>query len=340
MVRLRHAGPGVGQPAHSTACGRTPPYMSPEKARPESQSKPAATSSRWASSRIRAPPVGCRSPRNSMALLLKHLNEGPRPIAELRPDTPRTIREVIERALMKAPEDRWPTASSLRDALMSDRAPLAAWRGEHREPVRYASPRPDIARPVPPRRGSPAADARSAPAPQRPKGTIELEPEHLASLTPAQRADLRLWHGRVNLFDRLKAARGYLWLTVAAIAEEWSASTGVEGGLRRRVAQIGRLNDAEAVGVGKSLRAFRSQAPSGLLMPSTPRGAPAPPHVPTNAAREDRVTRVLESPLWRGRPQRGGGSAAILASSPICRADRALLHDGRLPQGAGHRCVN
>src|SRR6478609_11780035 len=38
---------------------------------------------------------------NSMALLLKHVTERPKPIAELRSDTPRVLRETIERAMMK-----------------------------------------------------------------------------------------------------------------------------------------------------------------------------------------------------------------------------------------------
>ena len=47
---------------------------------------------------------------------------------------------------------------------------------------------------------------------------MAIEPPHLASLTPAQRADLRLWHGRVNLLDRVKAMRGYALLTLVATA--------------------------------------------------------------------------------------------------------------------------
>ncbi|MGH7720891.1 MAG: serine/threonine-protein kinase, partial [Gemmatimonadaceae bacterium] len=167
---------------------------------------------------------------NSMALLMKHVTEHPRPIAELRPDTPKALRDAIERSLMKAPEDRWPTAATLRDALRSDEVPGAGWRAERREPVRYPSPRPDgahrdrspresgraDARSVSPRRGSPAADSRSGPpARHHPPGAIVLVPEHLASLTPAQRDDLRLWHGRVHLLDRIKAARGYALLTAA-----------------------------------------------------------------------------------------------------------------------------
>jgi serine/threonine protein kinase len=157
---------------------------------------------------------------NSMALLLKHVSEPPRPISELRPEAPRTLRDAIERALMKSPEDRWPTATALREALLSDRM-TPAWRAEQREPVRYTSPRPDgpraELRAVSPRRGSPMTEGKAIPpiATPLPNGIV-LEPPHLASLTPAQRGDLRLWHGRVNLLDRIKAMRGYAVLTLGA----------------------------------------------------------------------------------------------------------------------------
>ena len=143
---------------------------------------------------------------NTMALLLKHVTERPRPITELRPDTPRPLREAIERALMKAPEDRWPTAGALRDALLSNESG-PSWRA-HREPVRYVSPRPAGRRDRSPRSGSPVAEAPAGvPAPRRAQGIV-YEPEHLVGLTPAQREDLRLWHGRIPLIDRVKAMRG------------------------------------------------------------------------------------------------------------------------------------
>src|SRR5690242_12275169 len=109
---------------------------------------------------------------NSMALLLKHVAEPPPPIAELRPDTPRALREAIERALAKSREDRWPTASGMRDALLSDRVGAPSWRAEHREPVRYTSPRPDGPRAdvqgLSPRRAVGSAEALSN-VPQGPK---------------------------------------------------------------------------------------------------------------------------------------------------------------------------
>ena len=157
---------------------------------------------------------------NAMALLLKHVSEIPRPVGELRSDAPKSIRDAVERALMKSPEDRWPTAVSMREALLSDRGG-PAWRAEQREPVRYTSPRPDGSRPelraVSPRRGTVGPDAKQgAPAPTTLPNEIVMEPEHLASLTPPQREDLRLWHGRVNLLDRIKAMRGYTVLTLGA----------------------------------------------------------------------------------------------------------------------------
>jgi serine/threonine-protein kinase len=162
---------------------------------------------------------------NAMALLLKHVTERPRPITELRPDTPRGLREALERALMKSPEDRWPTAAAMRDALSSIESLGPAWRADQREPVRYPSPRPDSSRrvvavrsPVP--RPPLFRDDRDSSPSARNDNTsnVVLEPLHLASLTPAQRDDLRLWHGRVNLLDRIKAMRGYAVMTLAAVA--------------------------------------------------------------------------------------------------------------------------
>ncbi len=145
---------------------------------------------------------------NSMALLLKHVTERPKPIAELRPDTPRGLREPIERAMMKAPPDRWPTAAALREALLSPESLGPVWRADQREPVKYVSPRPD---------GSRKVAAVRAPSKPTPKPALP-EPPQLAALTPEQRKDLRLWHGRVTYAERITAMRGYAVLTLAATA--------------------------------------------------------------------------------------------------------------------------
>ena len=218
---------------------------------------------------------------NSMALLLKHVSEPPRPIAELRTDTPKSLREAVERALMKSPEDRWPTASSMREALLSDRG-APSWRAEQREPVRYTSPRPDgprAERSVSPRRGTVAADTKppSAPASPLPNGIV-MEPEHFASLTSAQRADLRLWHGRVNLLDRVKAMRGYTMLTVAAtvLAMVGVAVAVEEGAVPLIVSPIVPLYmSIKLWRRGRSLRESGLRLRRVLLMPRAKRVIPA-----------------------------------------------------------------
>ena len=171
---------------------------------------------------------------SSMALLLKHVTERPRPIAELRQDAPRVLRESVERALMKSPEDRWPTASAWRDTLTSEQASNAPWRSEPREPVRYTSPIPRSSssssvvggsmvegtsrRPPAPMPSSPALPVTASRTP----GQVIMERPEFASFSPEQRFDNRIWHGRINLYDRVRAMRGYTWLTFAT----WIAALG------------------------------------------------------------------------------------------------------------------
>src|ERR671934_2412364 len=51
------------------------------------------------------------------AMMMKHLSAQPRPLRELRPDAPAALVAVVERALAKRPESRWPDAAAFRDAL-------------------------------------------------------------------------------------------------------------------------------------------------------------------------------------------------------------------------------
>jgi hypothetical protein len=61
------------------------------------------------------------SATNTPSMLLKHMNDVPRPVRELRRDLPPGLAHSIERALAKKPEDRWPNAAAFRDALADDR---------------------------------------------------------------------------------------------------------------------------------------------------------------------------------------------------------------------------
>jgi serine/threonine protein kinase len=274
---------------------------------------------------------------NSVALLMKHVSEYPRPIAELRPETPKGLRDAIERALAKSPEDRWPMAATLRDALTSDTMPGAAWRGERREPVRYTSPRPDgtrarvDSRSVSPRRGTPVAQGRPGQsASQRVPGEIILEPEHLASLTPAQRDDLRLWNGRVHLLDRIKAFRPYAWLTTATTVAGLAA-----------LAFAGEIPPLVLVPIvpvymtvkawrrGKSLRESGLRLRRVLLMPRARWVLPAPPPPPRERHLEKLAAReVLDSPYGAAIRRAAEDRAAILdIVANLPKPDRALLPD-------------
>ena len=197
----------------------TPTYMSPEQAVGERELD--GRSDIYSSGVLGYQMLTGRVPfeaGNTMALLLKHVTERPRSIAELRPDTPRGLRETVERAMMKAPQDRWPTAQAMREALLTSESLGPVWRADQREPVTYPSPRPDGARraavvrsPLP-RTPAPSTAASASSRSAQDYG----EPAHLASLTAEQRTDLRLWDGRVSFRDRFKAMRGYAVFTFAA----------------------------------------------------------------------------------------------------------------------------
>ncbi|MDQ3997584.1 MAG: protein kinase, partial [Gemmatimonadota bacterium] len=57
------------------------------------------------------------SASNTPALLMKHVSEAPRPIAQLRPDAPPALVGAVMRALAKKPEERWRDAAQFRDAV-------------------------------------------------------------------------------------------------------------------------------------------------------------------------------------------------------------------------------
>jgi len=112
---------------------------------------------------------------NTPSMLMKHINQVPRPIREIRPDLPAGLAHGIERAMAKQPDQRWADAAAFRDAIMNDAAPQgapaqrapsaqpsnAALRPEaapwppaqppalHRA-VREVAPRPNQPQPVPP----------------------------------------------------------------------------------------------------------------------------------------------------------------------------------------------
>jgi serine/threonine-protein kinase len=56
--------------------------------------------------------------RTTMRTILAHMHEVPRPVADVRPEVPRELSDVIDRCLAKQPEMRFPDALALRAALV------------------------------------------------------------------------------------------------------------------------------------------------------------------------------------------------------------------------------
>ncbi|HEV7992361.1 MAG TPA: protein kinase [Gemmatimonadaceae bacterium] len=321
-TRLTQTGVAVG----------TPTYMSPEQAMGERQID--GRSDIYSLGVLGYQMITGRVPfsaSNSMALLLKHVSEKPQPIAELRPEAPKQLCDAIERALMKSPEERWPTASAFRDALMMQDDPTPSWRVENREPLRYNSPVPRARRepsPVPRPKSAKARDATPAPIPTI--GELELEPPHLAGLTSEQRADLRLWHGRVNLLDRVKSLRRYALATVGMWilgAIGFGAGIGVAPPLILSPI-VPLFMTRKLWRRGKSLRERGLKLRRVLLSRRSRQVLEAAP-LPSSRQLRKLVTRpVLESPRGAAIRRAAEDRAAILAIvAGLSKADRALLPD-------------
>ena len=318
----------------------TPTYMSPEQATGEREID--GRSDVYSLGVIGYQMLTGRVPftaGNPMALLLKHVGEAPPPIAELRPDAPGALCAVIERALLKVPADRWPTAIAMREALAPDRAPGTPWRPEPREPVRYATPRPQSPRPdaspSPARRSEAAANVdvaqSSSYSPRNPRSGI-ADPPHLAALSPAQRRDLRLWHGHIGLHERVRAMRRNV---LSAIAVTFGAF-GIAGlGLAQDIPPlviapvISLFMTARIVRRARSLRESGVKMRRVLLMPRSRMALPTQPSVPTQQEMEKLAPRaVLESPHGAAIRRAAEDRAAIVGMvAALPKADRALLPD-------------
>ncbi len=178
------------------------------------------------------------------------------------------------------------------------------------------------------------APAGHAPEQATAPGTIVLEPAYFALLTTEQRADVRLWHGRAHLLDRVKAMRGYALLTLGA----WGgAFAGVvvavaEGAVPLVLAPlIPWFMSRKLWRRGKSLRESGLRLRRVLLMPRA-KWAIKAATVP--AARSERqLEKVAPRELLDG--PHGGAirraveeRAAIMAIvGSLSKADRALLPD-------------
>jgi serine/threonine-protein kinase len=93
---------------------------------------------------------------NTPAMLMKHVSERPRPLAERRYGLPPALCAAVDRALAKRPDERWPDAAAFRDAL-SVTEPLrnpGEWHAVRPPAPSVPQPAPSPSWPAPPRRAS------------------------------------------------------------------------------------------------------------------------------------------------------------------------------------------
>lgn len=164
----------------------------------------------------------------------------------------------------------------------------------------------------------------------RPSAGIVMEQAHLAALTPDQRADLRLWHGRVNLLDRVKAMRGYALLTLGA------TGLGIAG-LAFGFAEAPPFVLSPIVPVymwvklrrrGLSLRQSGLRLRRVLSALRAKRVLPAPPVSPEQRLEQLAPREILDGPQGGAIRRAVEDRSAILdIASNLKEGDRALLPD-------------
>ncbi len=128
---------------------------------------------------------------NTPSMLMKHLSEPPRPLLDLRPDLPANLASAIERALCKAPSDRWPDAAAFREAL-GESAPVTL----NSMPAAQAQSRQ-----------APAAPAAPAPRPPVPPSNLALGVFRGSRSRSEGDDEIRVWREEVRSYRaQLKAA--------------------------------------------------------------------------------------------------------------------------------------
>jgi len=178
----------------------TPHYMSPEQVRGH---KADARSDIFA--------VGCvfyelltgRKPfdaESMHAVLFKVIQEDPPPLAEVAPEVPAALAQVVERALVKDPAERFPDANDMLTTMRQARQAIAAGLGDERSP---GPERPSVLRP-----GLPPAN--------RPSGRAGASQS--ARSTSASRSALPAPRSHAGLYLGLGLALGLVALVTATWA--------------------------------------------------------------------------------------------------------------------------
>lgn len=113
----------------------TPLYMSPEQARGQKLDPRSDIYSLGVTAYLMltgTPPFHGETP---LAVVLKHLNERPRPISELRPDAPKALVDLVHSMLEKNPNDRPKSMDDLLDRLTEARREYVASQQTEDAPI-------------------------------------------------------------------------------------------------------------------------------------------------------------------------------------------------------------
>jgi serine/threonine-protein kinase len=233
---------------------------------------------------------------NTPAMMMKHISETPRPLRSLRADVPPALEGAIARALVKRPEDRWPTATAFRDAILRDEAPRVPWQHTPASaPPRIVAPPGSWPPPADQTRAAPQPIA--APAPVRPPPIVA--PQALAAQHHADA--IQLAAQAMTYRDSRRAARDDRWRSRPlderiTVFRRNLASTAIVVGM---LAGINMLTSPEfpwflfaALGMGASVmkqwsglwaegvtwkRIFKKPDPDAVRSVGTGAGAPALP---------------------------------------------------------------
>ncbi len=117
--------------ASTTSAGAivgTPNYLAPEQARGEvldGRTDLYAVGCLLYELAAGRPPFQAPSP---IAVVSAHLHQMPERLADAAPGVSRRLSDVVQRALAKRPDDRWPSADAMRDALLEVTEPSGARR--------------------------------------------------------------------------------------------------------------------------------------------------------------------------------------------------------------------
>jgi serine/threonine-protein kinase len=229
-------------------------------------------------------------------MMMKHISETPRPLRSLRADVPPALEGAIARALVKRPEDRWPTATAFRDAILRDEAPRVPWQHTPASaPPRIVAPPGSWPPPADQTRAAPQPIA--APAPVRPPPIVA--PQALAAQHHADA--IQLAAQAMTYRDSRRAARDDRWRSRPlderiTVFRRNLASTAIVVGM---LAGINMLTSPEfpwflfaALGMGASVmkqwsglwaegvtwkRIFKKPDPDAVRSVGTGAGAPALP---------------------------------------------------------------